>query len=322
MFAGYGGASFALQKANIPAQCVGFSEIDKTAIKCFKQNFPNIINYGNCVNINPIKLPDFDLLTGGFPCQDVSIAGKGDLSKGRTTLFSEIIRIAEIKQPRFLFLENVKGILSKKHKSFFDHIISELKRINYFILEPKVLNSKDYGIPQNRERVFFICSKIESDLTSFQYPNRQKKTTPLKSVIQKNVSEKYYLTNHKKNNIDIICKTVNQNDLIKCIGILPESIKVKGNYFPRERIFSTDGIIRTLTTSFEHQPWILESGTILDKTKIRRLTPDECFILMGFDNHIKINISGISDEKLYKLSGNGWDINLVSKLFKELFKNV
>jgi DNA (cytosine-5)-methyltransferase 1 len=92
MFSGFGGGEFALQKAGIPFECIGISEIDKFAIQCYNQNFPNIKNYGDCIKINPNELPNFDLLTGGFPCQDVSIAGKRDLSKGRTNLYQEILK--------------------------------------------------------------------------------------------------------------------------------------------------------------------------------------------------------------------------------------
>lgn len=106
-FAGYGGASFALKKAGIDFECIGISEIDKYAIQCFNNNFPNIKNYGDCTKINVDELPNFDLLTGGFPCQDVSLAGNRDLSKGRTNLYKEILRIAEAKKPKYMLLENV-----------------------------------------------------------------------------------------------------------------------------------------------------------------------------------------------------------------------
>ena len=120
MFAGFGGASFALKKAGIPFECVGYSEIDKYAIQCYEQNHCNkeeypdddgipfeVLephNYGDCSKIDLKDLPDFDLLTGGFPCQDVSIAGKRDLSKGRTNLYLEILKIAKIKKPMFMVL--------------------------------------------------------------------------------------------------------------------------------------------------------------------------------------------------------------------------
>ena len=129
MFAGYGGASFSLKKAGVDFECVGYSEIDKYAIQCYEQNHKYMklknegkfgisqtihhMNYGDCSKINTQDLPDFDLLTGGFPCQDVSIAGKRDLDKGRTNLYQEILRIARDKKPKYILLENVKGLEKK-----------------------------------------------------------------------------------------------------------------------------------------------------------------------------------------------------------------
>ncbi len=165
MFSGYGGASFALKKLNKPFECIGYSEIDKYAIECYGNNhsvskplvFIPVVNRGSCVDINPEELPDFGLLTAGFPCQSFSIAGKGlgELD-ARGTLFWDIIRIAEVKKPKYMLLENVKGLTNKKHKNTFDKILSELDRIGYDVFW-KVCNTKLHGIPQNRDRIFFVC---------------------------------------------------------------------------------------------------------------------------------------------------------------------
>lgn len=170
LFSGYGTASFALKRLGIICEIVGYSDINKYANQCFRQNHcpiqesPDAMGnwesnkeLGDVKNINPEELPDFDLLTWGFPCQSFSIAGKGlgELDT-RGTLFREIIRIAEFKKPPFMLLENVKGLTTKKHKDTFNKILSELDRIGYVVFL-KVLNTKDYGIPQNRERVFFVC---------------------------------------------------------------------------------------------------------------------------------------------------------------------
>lgn len=185
-FAGYGTDNFALKRLNIPFECVGFSEIDKYASKCFEENHcikktmlgePCVItprNYGDITKIVPTDLPDFDLFTGGFPCQSFSVAGKGlgELDP-RGTLFYDIIRICEVKQPKYIFLENVKGLLSKTHKPTFDKIVSELKRIGYLV-EWKVLNTKKLGIPQNRERVFFVCYRKDLEEGSTTYYPKQK----------------------------------------------------------------------------------------------------------------------------------------------------
>ena len=127
MFAGYGGASFALKKAEIAHEVVGFSEIDKYAIQCWEQNHHQFkeenrdesLNYGDCTKIDPNDIPDFDLLTGGFPCQSFSVAGKGlGVDDDRGLLFNDILRVLKVKKPTHILLENVKGLLGKKHKDF------------------------------------------------------------------------------------------------------------------------------------------------------------------------------------------------------------
>jgi len=139
-----------------PPECVGFSEIDKYATQIYQKHFPNHKNYGDITKIQPEELPDFDLLVGGFPCQAFSIAGKrGGFEDTRGTLFFEIARIVREKQPRLLLLENVKGLLSHDKGQTFYTIISTLDELGYDI-QWQVLNSKNHGVPQNRERVFII----------------------------------------------------------------------------------------------------------------------------------------------------------------------
>lgn len=136
--------------------CIGFSEIDKYATKIYQSHFPEHKNYGDITKINEQDLPDFDLLVGGFPCQSFSIAGKrGGFEDTRGTLFFDIARILRAKKPRLFCLENVKGLLSHDNGQTFRTIISTLDELGYD-LQWQVLNSKNFGVPQNRERVFII----------------------------------------------------------------------------------------------------------------------------------------------------------------------
>jgi len=136
-------------------ECVGFSEIDKYATQIYKKHF-NHKEYGDVSKINWNKVEDFDLLVGGFPCQAFSIAGKREgFDDTRGTLFFEIARAAQKKQPRLLLLENVKGLLSHDKGKTFGTILKMLDGIGYD-LQWQVLNSKNFGVPQNRERVFII----------------------------------------------------------------------------------------------------------------------------------------------------------------------
>lgn len=138
------------------ASCVGYSEIDKYAIKVYERQFNGHTNYGDATTINAKELPDFDLLVGGFPCQAFSVAGKrAGFNDTRGTLFFDIARILKEKRPRHLVLENVKGLLSHEQGKTFQTIIGVLSDIGYRV-EWQVLNSKNFGVPQNRERVFII----------------------------------------------------------------------------------------------------------------------------------------------------------------------
>src|SRR3990167_11375999 len=130
-FAGYGGCSFALKKANINHQTIGMSEIDKYAIQCYNQNFSGIKNYGDIAKIDWSQVPDFDLLTGGFPCGDISLAGKKDLSKGRSILVFELIKVLKEKQPKYFLFENVPGILTKNFKPFLRECENGFKQEGY-----------------------------------------------------------------------------------------------------------------------------------------------------------------------------------------------
>ena len=315
LFSGYGTASFALKRLGIDYELVGYSDIDKYANQCFKQNHcpddvDDKLRLGDVTKIDEKILPDFDLLTGGFPCQAFSVAGKmqGELDP-RGTLFNEIIRIAEYKQPKYMLLENVKGLTTKKFKDTFDKILSELDRIGYDV-HWKILNTKDYGIPQNRERVWFVCFRKDLNRKDFQYPEKEELKIFVKDLLDKDVSAKYNLSekaikgkvasnyqDRKPFNANSICPT------LKCGG--------------DEKNF----ISPTLTTELSHG-----YGNLFNPERLhelignwRRLTPNECFKLQGFrDNEIKL--VDISDTQAYKLAGNGQSVNVVEKIFKEMFK--
>jgi site-specific DNA-cytosine methylase len=135
--------------------CVGYSEIDKYAIQIYEKHFKHK-NFGDIRKIKPRSLPDFDLLIGGFPCQSFSVAGKRKGFKDtRGTLFFEIARIIATKRPKLLLLENVKGLLSHDGGRTFGTILSSLDELGYDV-QWEVLNSKNFGVPQNRERVFVV----------------------------------------------------------------------------------------------------------------------------------------------------------------------
>jgi len=199
LFSGYGTDNFALKKLGVDYELVGYSDIDKYANQCFKQNHcpedvEDKLRLGDVTKVDENSLPDFDLLTGGFPCQAFSVAGKGlgELDT-RGTLFYEIIRIAEVKKPRMMLLENVKGLTTKRHKGTFEKILSELDRIGYTVFW-KILNTKKFGIPQNRERVFFVCFRDSEDAKKFDWPEEEELKIFIKDILESEpVDQKYYL---------------------------------------------------------------------------------------------------------------------------------
>ena len=152
-FSGIGGFELGI---GLDHECVGYSEIDKYANIIYKKHFPNHKNYGDITTIDAEQLPDFDLLVGGFPCQSFSIAGKRrGFEDTRGTLFFDLARILRATQPSLFVFENVKGLLSHDNGKTFSTIITTLNELGYD-LQWQVLNSKNHGVPQNRERVFII----------------------------------------------------------------------------------------------------------------------------------------------------------------------
>jgi DNA (cytosine-5)-methyltransferase 1 len=300
LFAGYGGGGFSLNKANIPSECVGFSEIKPHAVKCFEANHKGVKGFGDCTQIDPSKLPDFDLLTAGFPCQPFSSAGKqkGELDI-RGTLFNEIIRIAEVKTPKYMLLENVRGLTFRNMKDTFDKILSELDRIGYTVYW-KILNSKHYGSPQNRQRVFFVCFRKDLEITEFTFPEPEELTIYLKDIVEPPTDTTLVSVSWRNKN-----RSKHQ-----------QRGEAYGKY-PNEYIYqyNKDIGVSFCIVSARHE---FRVGTIEDLENARDLTPQECFRLMGFV-HDEIDISGLTKTQQYDLAGNGWDINVVSKIFQQMF---
>jgi len=142
--------------------CIGFSEIDKYATKVYQHHYPTHKNYGDITTINEKTLPDFDFLVGGFPCPSFSIAGRRKgLKDVRGQLVFEIIRILRGKKPKMFLLENVKGLLSHDKGKTMEIICEELCESGYAI-DFEVLNSKNFGVPQNRERVFIVGKRLDT----------------------------------------------------------------------------------------------------------------------------------------------------------------
>ena len=175
MFSGIGGFEYGLQQSQHDFECIGYSEIDKYARSIYERHYPNHTNYGDATRINTEDLPDFEFLVGGFPCQAFSIAGKRKgFNEARGTLFFEIARILKDKKPRCFLLENVKGLLSHERGETIQTIFRICDELGYDV-SWAIYNSKDYGVPQNRERIFikgYLRGKCGEEVLSIPRVNR------------------------------------------------------------------------------------------------------------------------------------------------------
>lgn len=307
-FAGYGGASFALKKAKIPHEIIGYSEIDKFASELYDQNFSGIKNYGDITQINPHDIPDFDLFTGGFPCQPFSSVGLGKGEQDiRGTLFYNIVEICQVKRPKHILLENVKGLISNRHGKTLETIVSNLEKLGYHVVY-KLLNSKDYGIPQNRERVWIYGYHGKLDPTFELKPKKEKLKLFFKDLLDKNPSQDLYKNQKQIQRLKELYGLDFIVDEPSCADLYNKNIR-------------KDGISITILEPHHNKMRVVEPPLENGELMVRKYSVSEHFRLMGFKDG-EIDFCNQSYQQLCKRAANGWDINLVAKLFKIIFKKV
>lgn len=202
LFSGIGAPEAALKRMGVDYELVGFSEIDRYAARsyCAIHGVDESLNLGDITKIDETKLPkDIDLVIYGFPCQDISNAGrqKGlfneDGSKTRSGLFFDALRIIQASQPKIAIAENVKALTGKKFKNEFELVLRSLEEAGYSNYW-KVLNAVDFGIPQNRERVFIVSIRKDLDDGSFIFPEGFDLKLRLKDMLEERVPVKFYLS--------------------------------------------------------------------------------------------------------------------------------
>lgn len=358
MFTGIGGFELGIQNVGTKPQnstntkgaapqhsfsplCVGYSEIDKYAIKVYERNFSGHRNYGDATKINAGELPDFDLLVGGFPCQAFSIAGKrAGFDDTRGTLFFDIARILKEKRPRHLVLENVKGLLShgKPKGITFETIIGVLTDLGYCV-EWQVLNSKDFGVPQNRERVYIVGhlgNECRGKVFSISGNDSEDNARRIDSAGINNPSRGYEIRR------DGLASSLRATEM-GSKNFIADIRQLNNPVHSNDRVYDTSGVSPTLNTmqGGNRQPFIAaqrgrgngqvlepqledKSNTltavakdnyVVDVPRIRRLTPLECERLQGFpDNWTE----GESDTQRYKMCGNAVTVNVVEAVMKSL----
>lgn len=276
LFSGIGGFELGLENSNYDFECIGFSEVDKNAKSIYRRKFPNHRDLGDATEIRPEELEDFDLLVAGFPCQPFSHAGtRGGLDDTRGTLFFEIARICQEKKPQYLLLENVPGLLSNDKGRTFQKFIGILTEMGYFI-QWEIRNSKNYGVAQNRERVFIkgylrgrggsevLCIGEDQEQTSGtdQVNNNVNVVVPGKQATRVMSTDGVSVT---------LCGNAGGLGGKTGLYAIPKPI---ANYSEKNHgganIYDVDGIAPTLTsTNYKHPITIAE-----DKKAIPVLTPD------------------------------------------------
>lgn len=362
-FSGVGSQRMALRNLGVNHEVVAVAEIDKFAIKSYEAIHGETFNLGDVSQVEIEDIPEHDLFTYSFPCQDISVAGNGlGLDEGsgtRSGLLWECQKIILGKKPKYLLLENVKNLVGKKHKPNFDKWLEWLEEegyTNYW----QVLNAKNYGVPQNRERVFVVS--ILGEHEPYEFPEPVELESRLKDVLDEEVDEKFYLTeaqterliqnsnhlqdlvNDPKINVLAHRKNYRRNTQVFDPNGITETLDTgqgggRGHYIPIKNatkkgyLEATHGdgvdlaypesktrrgrvqkeISQTLTTD--------DSKGVLTNFRIRKLTPLECWRLMGFSDEDFYKSEAVnSNSQLYKQAGNSIVVPVLEAIFKQLFK--
>ncbi len=309
LFAGVGGFRIAFQELN--GKCVFSSEWDRHAKKTYEANFGEV-PFGDITKIEASKIPDHDILTGGFPCQPFSIAGvskknalgkdHGFLDKTQGTLFFDIARIIKAKRPRAFLLENVKNLRSHDKGKTFLIIVETLEKLGYKVFS-KVLDAKNY-VPQHRERIFIVgfSEAVFGNNVSFSFPSPPETKQSIASILEKKPDNRYTLSDKLWNYLQEYAK----------------KHRAKGNGFGFG-LTDPSGISRTLSARYykDGSEILIPQGKGKNP---RRLTPEECKRLMGFPEKFLSNNIGVSDTQIYKQFGNSVAVPVVRAVATELMQ--
>lgn len=315
LFAGIGGFRISMQR--LGGKCIFTSEWDEQAKKTYEVNFGEV-PFGDITKEETKKfIPDgFDVLCAGFPCQAFSIAGKrGGFEDTRGTLFFDVAEIIRRKQPKAFFLENVKGLRNHDKGKTFETILNVLRNdLGYFVPEPQVINAKDFGVPQNRERIYIVGFRNDLNISEFKYPKPIDKKVQFADVKESNVPEtKFFIStqylqtlyNHKARHAS------------------------KGNGFGFE-IIPDDGIANAVVCGgmgrernlvidnriTDYTPTTKIKGTV-NREGIRKMTPREWARLQGFPDNFEIPVA---DASAYKQFGNSVAVPAIQATAKEIIK--
>ena len=319
LFAGIGGFRLALE--SIGGECVFSSEIDEHACKMYEENFGDN-PYCDITKLDPSTIPDFDILCAGFPCQSFSICGrqKGFIDETRGTLFFDIVRILKEKKPKAFILENVKNLTTHDKGKTLTVIIDTLNDLGYSV-NYKVLNAKDFGVPQNRERIIIVGSR-----EGIHFDFDKVKGTPSKSMknfLDKNgnfeilkpeqytILEDKYIKQQKGSGLIF---TGYLNKPIRKAGVRPNTEHLSRVHRQVNRIYSSEGMHPTIASQEVNGRFY-----IYDNKIVRKITIDECYRFFGFpENFKKIGPSA----KLYERIGNSVCVPVIKAVAKEVYEQL
>ena len=306
-FAGVGGIDLGFEEQGF--KTIYANEFDTKARETFSLNFPHVQLDGRDIReVSASEVPTVDVIVGGFPCQAFSIEGYRQGfrdEKGRGTLFFELARIIEEKQPQVIFLENVKNLVNHDKGNTFKVILTTLEELGYFVTY-QVMNAAEYGnIPQGRERIYIVGFKDKAVYESFQFPEKIELSKSVFDVIdfEGKVEEQYYYRGDKPYYPLL-------RDNIVSVGSIYE-------YRRRNTIRENkSGVVPTLLASMgtggNNVPMILT-----EDREIRKLTPRECFNIQGFPSSYKFP-EKLANSHLYKQAGNSVAVPVVSRIAKQI----
>lgn len=313
LFAGIEGFRLGFEKVGF--ECVFSAEIDKHACEMYETNFGDN-PYCDITKLDPSSIPDFDLLCAGFPCQAFSISGKqqGFNDKTRGTLFFDICRILEAKKPKAFMLENVQNLEKHDKGKTLKVMLDSLNNLGYTV-NYRVLNAKDFSIPQNRERIILVGSRegIEFDFDKIvKTPSR-----PIKDYLDKEGDFEYLQPNeytlikeYKKQPKSGLIFIGYRNKKTRTNGVRPGTEHLSRTHKQPNRIYSSDGTHPTIASQeTSGRYWIYHEG------KVRKLTLNECFRFMGFPEDFK-KIG--SKSNLYQRIGNSVCVSMISSVATEI----
>ena len=321
LFGGIGACSKAIERLGIDYEIVDYVEIDKYAVKSF--------NAIHNTNFEPQDICEWnkdievDLIMHGSPCQDFSSIGLGlggDKDSGtRSSLMYETIRIVEKLKPKYVIWENVKNLLSKKHRHNFDRYITKMRMLGYWSYY-QVLNAKDYGIPQNRERVFVVSIRDDvicygCQLYNYQFPPKQELKLRLKDMLEDEVDEKYFLSEEITNKLE----SKNLLTINKRLHTMLHKININTvQSIDMYNQLTYDDIMFTVTTRVNAS----SCTAVTQYNRIRKFTPLEIWRLMGFDDEDYNKAAEVnSNAQLYKQAGNSIVVNVLEAILKNLLLN-